>query len=420
MSPSPLIENGYCNNLQENVQKPVMQKTKRTPSEWFKKYFWEGQKLHGISEEEKQFSVPSNATFEQKILIKYKNLIALLIPFSVAQFIWWSSAFKYNFFSLYKTHWQMPLTMVVGSIIAGMTSEGGGAVAFPVMIFILHTKPHTARDFSIMIQAIGMTMALFVILFMRIQIEWRAIIFGTLGAIPGALIGFTLIEPLFTPQSEKMLFVSIWSSFAISLWILNCEKKRKTFNTIQNFCVWKCLMLILTGFVGGVFTSFAGSGVDICTFSTLTLLFSVSEKIATPTTVVIMAINSQFCIYWRAIIMNEPISQLAYNYIKVTVPVTSICAPIGSFLGSHFHRQTLAWLVYILELVSYIGFIFTAPPLQLVVPSILIIALGFGFFRLMSNWGKRMLDNKHFDIDQKIEIKKHAIARKASEERMDI
>jgi len=26
----------------------------------------------------------------------------------------------------------MPLTMVVGSIIAGMTSEGGGAVAFPV------------------------------------------------------------------------------------------------------------------------------------------------------------------------------------------------------------------------------------------------------------------------------------------------
>ncbi|CAK5082817.1 unnamed protein product [Meloidogyne enterolobii] len=173
----------------------------------------------------------------------------------------------------------MPLTMVVGSIIAGMTSEGGGAVAFPI----------------------GMTMAFFVIIFMRIQIEWRAIIFGTIGAIPGALIGFTLIEPLFNPQTEKMLFVSIWSSFAISLWILNCEKKRKTFNTIENFCFWKCIILILTGFIG--------------------------------------AINSQFCIYWRAIIMSEPISQLAYNYIKVTVPVTSICAPIGSFLGSHFHRQ---------------------------------------------------------------------------------
>uniref|UniRef100_A0A915NWW2 Uncharacterized protein n=1 Tax=Meloidogyne floridensis TaxID=298350 RepID=A0A915NWW2_9BILA len=164
----PLIENGYCNNSLEKIQK---QKRKRTPSEWFKKYFWEGQKLHGISEEEKQIPLSSNATFEQKMLIKYKNFIALLIPFSVAQFIWWSSAIKYNFFSLYSTHWQMPLTMVVGSIIAGMTSEGGGAVAFPI----------------------GMTMAFFVIIFMRIQIEWRAIIFGTIGAIPGALIGFTLV-----------------------------------------------------------------------------------------------------------------------------------------------------------------------------------------------------------------------------------
>ncbi|CAK5082818.1 unnamed protein product [Meloidogyne enterolobii] len=223
----PLIENGYCNNSLEKIQK---QKRKRTPREWFKKYFWEGQKLHGISEEEKQIPLPSNATFEQKMLIKYKNFIALLIPFSVAQFIWWSSAIKYNFFSLYSTHWQMPLTMVVGSIIAGMTSEGGGAVAFPI----------------------GMTMAFFVIIFMRIQIEWRAIIFGTIGAIPGALIGFTLIEPLFNPQTEKMLFVSIWSSFAISLWILNCEKKRKTFNTIENFCFWKCIILILTGFIGGI------------------------------------------------------------------------------------------------------------------------------------------------------------------------
>jgi len=35
----PLIENGYCNNSLEKIQK---QKRKRTPSEWFKKYFWEG------------------------------------------------------------------------------------------------------------------------------------------------------------------------------------------------------------------------------------------------------------------------------------------------------------------------------------------------------------------------------------------
>jgi len=60
--------------------------------------------------------------------------------------------------------------------------------------------------------------------------------------------------------------------------------------TYFNWIYWRYLKLLLSlisRFLC-VFTSFAGSGVDICTFSTLTLLFSVSEKIATPTTVVIM------------------------------------------------------------------------------------------------------------------------------------
>lgn len=37
----------------------------------------------------------------------------------------------------------------------GMTSEGGGAVAFPVMTLALGIKPAVARDFSLMIQSCG-------------------------------------------------------------------------------------------------------------------------------------------------------------------------------------------------------------------------------------------------------------------------
>ena len=39
--------------------------------------------------------------------------------------------------------------------ISGMTSEGGGAVAFPVMTLALGIKPAVARDFSLMIQSCG-------------------------------------------------------------------------------------------------------------------------------------------------------------------------------------------------------------------------------------------------------------------------
>ena len=36
-----------------------------------------------------------------------------------------------------------------------MTSEGGGAVAFPVMTLLLKIDPKVARDFSLMVQSVG-------------------------------------------------------------------------------------------------------------------------------------------------------------------------------------------------------------------------------------------------------------------------
>ena len=45
--------------------------------------------------------------------------------------------------------------MIVGATVGGMTSEGGGAVAFPVMTLALGIQPSIARDFSLMIQSCG-------------------------------------------------------------------------------------------------------------------------------------------------------------------------------------------------------------------------------------------------------------------------
>lgn len=41
------------------------------------------------------------------------------------------------------------------SAFLGMTSEGGGAVAFPVMTLLLNIDTKVARDFSLMIQSCG-------------------------------------------------------------------------------------------------------------------------------------------------------------------------------------------------------------------------------------------------------------------------
>ncbi len=69
-------------------------------------------------------------------------------------------------------------------------------------------------------------------------------------------------------------------------------------------CIHQILVLIATGFVGGIFSSFAGSGLDICSFSVITLLFRVTEKTATPTSVVLMAGNTVIGTYWRQVCSN--------------------------------------------------------------------------------------------------------------------
>ena len=210
-----------------------------------------------------------------------------------------------------------------------MTSEGGGAIAFPVMTLAFSISPAIARDFSIMIQSVGMTAATFTIFWMRIQLEWCSIIYCSIGGTLGIVLGLEFVDPKLTPAQKKMGFVSIWFAFAFALFLLNRYHKRKTFRTIPEFKAWKAAVLLFTGFLGGVFSAVAGSGVNICSFSILTLFFRVSEKIATPTSVVLMAGNTVVGFYWRQVMM-EAIHIDAYHYLAVCAPIVVLGAPIGN------------------------------------------------------------------------------------------
>ena len=88
------------------------------------------------------------------------------------------------------------------------------------------------------------------------------------------------------------VFVCVWNT-STGTTIYYCrEHKRKTFDQIPDFGAWQGVLLVCVGFLGGIFSAVAGSGVDICSFSVLSLLFRVSEKVSTPTSIVLMAINT--------------------------------------------------------------------------------------------------------------------------------
>ncbi|PFX18919.1 hypothetical protein AWC38_SpisGene16693 [Stylophora pistillata] len=276
--------------------------------------------------------------------------------------------------------------------VLGMTSEGGGTVAFPIMTLAFSIAPEVARDFSLMIQSCGMTAAAFTILWMHVQLEWHSITLCSIGGIFGMIIGLEFIDPQLTPAQKKMGFVCVWFAFAFALFLLNRYHKRKTYTTIPEFKLWKLIVLLLTGLIGGIFSAIAGSGVDICSFSVLTLLFRVSEKTATPTSVVLMAGNTAVGFYWRQVI-QQAVSAEAYYYLAVCVPIVVLGAPVGSVIGRHFHRQVLASFNYISDTVALISAFLIVPLSKaLILASVCIIAFGFFFFGLIAYAGKRIME----------------------------
>ena len=57
--------------------------------------------------------------------------------------------------------------------------------------------------------------------------------------------------------------------------------------------------------------------------------------------------------FWRGL-MDGDIEETAWTYFAVCVPIVVFFAPFGSFLSSHFHRQVLAALIYVLDTVALV------------------------------------------------------------------
>jgi len=382
---------------------------------FFKKYFLEGQKLNP-KQAQAIANLDENAPLAKRLMVKHRKEIGIIVPFLFFQIAWWCLAIRHDYFSYFGqsggkhqngtfqngTHpdtepgsgvpnYVLSITMVFGAMIGGMTSEGGGAVAYPVMTLALQISSGVARDFSLMIQACGLSAAAFTILWMKIKLEWHSIIFCSLGAVFGLIFGIEVVDGLSSP-TKKMTFVCIFFTFAFALFLLNREHKRKTYDSIRNFGIWQGVVLVCTGFFGGIFSGISGSGVDICSFSMLCLLFRVSEKVSTPTSIVLMAINTSIGFFWRGL-MDGDIHDDAWAYFTVCVPIVVFFAPVGSFLSSYFHRQVLAALIYILDTVALITAFAVIRPFttNLIILSACLLIGGSVFFFVISKVGQKLM-----------------------------
>ncbi|MBM4293106.1 MAG: sulfite exporter TauE/SafE family protein [Deltaproteobacteria bacterium] len=284
--------------------------------------------------------------------------------------------------------WHMTLTMVFGSFIAGATPEGGGAVAYPVMTLGFRVPPPVARDFSLLIQSVGMTAASLWILGRRVTIERAYLGLAFAGSVPGVLLGTLCCADRVSPPYAKLTFVSFWLSFGLALFWINHVRRRAPRPALPPLDRRARLELLAVGLLGGVLSAVYGNGVDICTFAYVTLRHNLSEEVATPTSVLLMASNALLGALLRGAGVGGGggLSAEAWGFWLACVPVVLVGAPLGAYVTTRLGRLWVAWLLYALILSQL------AAALLILRPTGALLGAGVGAFgagALLFSWAAR-------------------------------
>lgn len=259
--------------------------------------------------------------------------------FVVAMVGWGVLFAAFNSLSFFVEHWHYPAIMVLGAFVAGLTPEGGGAVAFPMLSVFFDIDRVLARDFSLMIQSIGMTSASIYILTHR-ETRLRTFL-PELALIPFCFVGFVLGMltlqdiPVYIIQA---LFLSLIAAFAIA-YVASSHRGKQ--NTLEAKTLADYLLLAGVLLIGGMCASLFGTGADILLYTLLVTHFHMTEKVATRMCIMLMAGISILGFGYRCFI-DAGLTPYQYRTWLCAYPVVLFMAPFGSLV---LHRINVEWML---------------------------------------------------------------------------
>ena len=322
---------------------------------------------------------------DERWTLRYLGLV--VAPIVVTLLMWGTYMSVENLWGLFRTHGFMTVTRRAGSSPAGARSAGGGAVAYPVMTLFFDVDPAVARNFSLAIQSVGMTAAALYIVARRIRVETTYLWLVAAGSVPGLLGGTYFLAPHVPPAYAKMTFVSFWLSYWLALFTINHVREQSAVSALPTLTGSQQAELVGIGVVGGVLSAIFGNGIDICSFAFVTLKYRLSETVATPTSVVLMAFNAVLGFALHALLLHD-MQPEAYRFWWVSIPVVVFGAPLGAYVVSRVPRLYIATLLYTLIAVQFVSALWIIQPSGLL---LLVAAVVFGFgillFFQLPKWG---------------------------------
>ncbi len=266
----------------------------------------------------------------------------------------WLLFFRDRGLQAIQDHWQVSLTMVFGSMVGGGTSEGGGAIGFPVLTKVLHVQPQQARLFTFAIQSIGMMGASITILANRIPVEWRALRWGVPAAAAGVACSVLLLAPHVQPAVVRIAFTLLLAGIGLALAVQHARRRLDRNHQIPLWGTREQAIVVIVGFAGGVLSGVAGVGENTAMFVALVLLFRVSEDIATPTTVILLTATSLVAFLLHVLLLDDFHGQVVDQWLAAA-PVVIVFGPIGALLCTRMSPaliRAVLWFLIAAEVIS--------------------------------------------------------------------
>ena len=281
-------------------------------------------------------------------------------------------------------YYAMSIAMIFGSMIAGSTPLGGGAVAFPIAVLVIGLNPSQGRDFTCIIQAVGMNAAAYMIGIVKPHlIDFNLVACFTFMGIPGMLMAFSFdLHPFYIILTFQILVLE----FGIIYFYLNVLSPKvdgvKTSTGIYSLSSptkkpqpgstvpppprdarehLAYLLMIFSSFIGGFFSGNCGSGSDIMlyVFGVLGWNFlmphqAYPESVLTASSVVTMGLLSLVGALSRG--LTRQITAEVYLCWGATVWIVCWGAPIGSLLLTPSLQAYLRVVFYLLAIAQFAGF----------------------------------------------------------------
>ncbi len=276
-------------------------------------------------------------------------VIQLLI--AISTWAIWLLFTNFNGFNIILDNITIALTMLLGSFVAGSTSVGGGAVAFPIFTKVLHIDSNTALIFSLAIQSVGMTAASLMIVLTKMPICFRIIRYSIIAGGLGLLTSLFVVRLHISNADIKYLFSCF--SFLVAaglIWIrLNYDKALHLDNPKPS-----AIALTISCFIGGMLSGIIGTGIDFIVFTLMIFMWHYDFKKAIATSVVIMAINA--LIGFTAILLTtNQFSDTIINYWLAAVPIVVIGAPLGALACKYAHKNIMLYFLLVLILIDIVS-----------------------------------------------------------------